>query len=845
VYLDAPSSAGQAIMSNALHVVQDRGWNIVRIVAPILAFLLAVGFSNEWSTYLASRHATTFGVKDPLYGMDLSFFVFTLPWYRALISFTFGTLLLVTLLTLAVYAGLQAMAAMAKIELGRPNVRFHLGILAGLTLMLLGARLFLGAYEFGTIQGDQITGAGYSASLQLVIQRGVSLLVAVLGLGSIFLARSDKIYKLLLKGGVAVGVAYVLGVVVVPAAVQRLAVEPDKLHKESPYAKRAIQMTRYAYGLDKIKAVDFPVEDVPTPQDIALSKATLDNMRLWAPEIIRQSSETIQSFKQFYRFNDVDVDRYQIGGKQTQVMLSPRDIFAQGLQGQSQSWLYQRLQYTHGYGVVMAAVNASSADGDPKFLMKDIPQRAPADIPLDQPRIYYSDFRGAEGTPIDEYALVNSNQPEFDYSAEDTEKTSRWDATGGIPVGGLFRRLALSIVLGDGNLLVSSNITGDTRLLMRRSILDRCSRIYPFLKLDNDPYIVVSGGKIYWILDAYTSTDRIPYSGLVEQGDARLNYIRNSVKIVIDAYSGATTAYAIEPDEPILKTWRSIYPGLVKEIGTLDPGLVAHFRYPEDLFRTQAMMLTQYHVSDANAFLNNNDLWEMPSERGLDGNRSLLTPYYVQMTLPGESKDGFVLMQPLNPRRKANMSGWLAAHCDPERYGEMILYKFPRGANVPGAEQMEATFGSDPKVTQAMLQLQGSNRSTTEVVVGNMLVIPIGKSVMYAESLYPVNRQSGTGLPRLKKVILGYDGRLEVGDTYQEALDKLFGNQPGTEPPVTPNQQTPPSQTTPPPAPIQGVKEALGLLDQADAALRAGDFAKYGQFQKQAREKLKKLSGGQ
>jgi uncharacterized membrane protein (UPF0182 family) len=357
---------------------------------------------------------------------------------------------------------------------------------------------------------------------------------------------------------------------------------------------------------------------------------------------------------------------------------------------------------------------------------------------------------------------------------------------------------------------------------------------------------VLLNGKVYWILDAYTSTSQVPYSNILEAGDSSLNYIRNSVKIVVDAYSGETTAYAVLPEEPLLKTYRRIYPGLVKDLSGLPAGFAEHFRYPEDMFRLQSAMVTQYHVTEPGTFLNNNDLWEMPAERGLSGSRAALEPYYVQMTLPGESKEGFVLMLPFNPRRKPNMSGWLAAHCDPDRYGEMVLYKFPRGSNVAGAEQMETTFASDPKVNQALLQLQGSSRSSTEVVIGNMLVIPIGHSVMYAESLFPINRQSGTALPRLKKVILGINGRLEVGDTYQEALDKLFGNapvsEPVSEPGLTPDQ-VPPKPGQPTQTAVQGVREALQLLDQADAALRSGDFARYGNLQKQAREKLRKLAG--
>jgi uncharacterized membrane protein (UPF0182 family) len=841
VYLQNPSTGGQVFLSNLLHYVQERGAAFVRVLAPVLAFLSATGFANEWSTYLLAAHGQPFGMKDPLFGLDLGFFVFTLPWYRALVNYAFGVLLLTTILTVALYAGLQLLAAMAKVELGRPNIRFHICLLTGITLLILAGQIFLKTYQFGLAQGAQFTGAGYTAHIVLVVQRGAAILVALLGLGSLVLSRSQAAYALLFRGGIAVVALSILGLGIVPAIIQNAFVEPDKINKESPYASRAIKMTRYAYGLDKIAARDFPVQDIPTRQDLDASRATLDNMRLWDPEIVRQSVEVLQGLKQFYRFNDVDVDRYRIGGKVTEVMLAPRDVQFSGLSDNARTWVNERLQYTHGFGIAMASVNSATADGQPSLLIKDIPPTTPADLPIKEPRVYYSDFRDVAGNPEDEYALVHSNQPEFDYPAQDKEETNSWQGKGGIPIGGFFRRLSLATSLGDGNLLVSGNVTGETRLLMHRSILDRCSRIYPFLRLDDDPYIVLLDGKLYWLLDGYTVTDQMPYSDLSGIGESQVNYIRNSVKIVVDAYTGDTTAYAIDGAEPVLRAYRQIYPGLIRDVSDMAPGLRAHFRYPERMFRLQAAELTQYHVMDPVAFLNNNDAWEMPQERGLSGSRTPLAPYYVQMTLPGESSDGFVLMLPFTPRSKPNMSGWLAAHCDPDRYGQLVLYNFAKGANVGGAEQMETTFASDPKVNGARLQLQGGGTGDTDVILGNMLVIPIGNSVMYAESLFPINRRSGLqAMPRLKKVVLGFNGRIEVGDTYAEALDHLISPITGAASPATPTQPTTSQPVKEQPA---GVREALQLFDRADAALKAGDFGKYGELQKQLRAKLQQLAG--
>ncbi len=838
VYLDNPTTTGQVLVSNALHFVQDRGWNLVRILAPVLAFFSATGFSNEWNTYLLARHAQPFGKTDPLFGLNLSFFVFTLPWYRALVNYAFSAFLLTTVLTIAIYAGLQLLAAMARIELGRPNIRLHICLLVGLTLLILGLQVFLKTYEFGLASGTQFTGAGYSASLRLVTERGAAILTFLLGLGTIVFARTSWVYDLAVKGGVGLVVLSVLGVGVLPALVQSLKVEPNKLEVEAPYAARAIQMTRYAYGLDKIAARDFPVQNTPTPKDVQESQATIDNMRLWDPDIIRESSEFQESLKKYYQFTDVSVDRYNVGGKTTAVMIAPRDINLDGLQ--TRGWVYDRLQYTHGYGVIMTAVNSELPDGEPKYIVKDIPPVSPPELPVKEPGIYYSDYRDPNGNVTDEYALVDSKQVEFDYPAQDQPQNTRWKGTGGIPIGGIFRHLALAISLGDWNLLVSPNITGDTRLLMRRNVVDRCQRIYRFLNFDAEPYIVLVDGKIYWMLDGYTTTDQMPYSDLSATSESPLNYIRNSVKVVVDAYTGQTTAYAIDTTDPILATYRGIYPGLVRDGSELPAGIKAHFRYPKDMFRLQSGELTLYHVTDPVQFLNGNDAWDMPQEKGLSGARTLMKPYYVEMKLPAEPADGFILMLPFTPRQKANMSGWLAAHCDPDRYGEMVLYNFSKGANVSGAEQAESMFESNPDVSATRLQLQGGGG--TQVIVGNMLVIPIGDSVMYAESLFSRSGTSGlAAAPQLRKVVLGVNGRIVIGDTYQEALGKLFPSSGAAPQPVTPTTpQSGPATAAPR---LSGAREVLGLLDQADAALRSGDFAKYGELQKQARAKLQQLAG--
>lgn len=835
IFLDRPNTMGQKIVTRAMDWVHRQGLTLVKIVAPIFAFFSALGFSNEWMTWLLSRNAVPFGKNDPLFGIDLGFFVFTLPWYRALTNYVFSLAVLVTVLTLAVYVGMQMLAMLAKVELGRPQIRLHVSVLIALVCFTLGLTLWLKTYEYGMIQSAQFTGAGYSAMNKLTGQKITAIIAILIGIATLATLRSKIPYRVPIGGAVLLGATYLLGVVIVPEVTQRFVVEPDKITKEAPYTKRAIAMTRFGFDLDRIDVRDFSVTAAPTPTEVREAQTTLDNMRLWSPEVLRAGFEGSQGFRPYYNFNDVDLDRYTLAGKPTMVMLAPRDIHLDGLNDSAKSWVNMRLQYTHGYGVVMTPVNTAGGSGQPSFLIRDIPPVTPAEIKIDEPRIYFSDFRSPEYGDDDQYALVDTKVDEFDYLTEDNAVTHRWTGGRGIPIGGLFARLAFAITLGDGNLLVSGNITGASRLLMYRSVTTRASKLYPFLRLDEDPYLVINNGRLVWILDGYTATDMMPYSEMMGEGETRLNYIRNSVKIVIDAYTGEAEAYAIDANEPVLKAYRKIYPGLVKDYSEFPKGLEAHLRYPEDMLRLQAFALRQYHVTDTTSFLNNGDAWDIPYQRGVSGTKELMRPYYVQMRLPDEKQDGFIQILPFTPRGRGNMSGWLAAMCDPGQYGRLVLYKYTRGSLVPGPELMESQFNQNEQISNINKLLSNDQ---SQIKVGNLLVIPLGKSVMYVEPLFLQSRTTGLqSIPELRKVILGLKDKIVVADTYQEALNKLFG--------ASSSAPTPPAgkpSVVGTPADVAKVREALGLLDQADEALRQGDFAKYGELQKQAREKLRQMA---
>ena len=794
---------------------------------------MSSGLASAWMQMLASRNAQSFGKADPIFGLDYSFYFFHLPWYQSLIGFAIGLCFLTLILCGAAYAIFQGLAAASGAHVAGAKVGRHLGFLGGLTLLGLGLETYLARFELLITDGPQFTGAGYAGMVTLQAQGLLAVVLCLAGLGVIVfgLRGAMKPIGFLVAGSVLL---FVIGMGFAPALVQKLHVDPDKVRVEAPFAAYAIEGTRYAFGLNAIDAKNVSVSDEPTPAETAASKVTLDNMRLWDPEVLRQSAEGVQGLKPYYMFDDMDVDRYTINGEQRLMMLSARNIRLGGLNPQANAWINTRLQYTHGYGVAMAEVNQATRMGQPNFVIQDMPLRTPSDLPVTEPRLYFSDYNGREA----EYALVDTNQAEFDYPNANGGETHRWKSSSGIHVAPFWTRLAYSYVLNDFNLLISSNVQSSTRLLMHRDVRERAQKLYPFLQFDKDPYVVILDGRLIWLLDGYTTSAYSPYSQHEAWDDhTAVNYVRNPVKVVVDAYTGETNAYVVDPNEPILKTYRQIWPRMFKDLSEAPKGLREHFRYPEEMFMLQARTLTQYHVTDPSQFLTNQDAWEMPFNRGLQGTREALQAYYVLMALPGEKKPNFMLILPFTPSQKDNMSGWLAAYCDPENYGNLVLYKFTKGALVPGPAQMESIFNQDKVIADINRQLSNEQ---SKIIVGNLLVVPIGGSVMYVEPLFLQSRTEGIQpIPELKKVILALKGKVVVGDTYEEALQKLFGGPPTQVAPVQGNDQrsSPPTQTSQPAA------EALQFFNEADQALRAGDFAKYGELQKKLKQRLEDLVG--
>lgn len=836
VYKATPRSSTERLAGDVLGFVEKSQSKLVALGAGLLAILFAANFSRHAEVFWWFQAAVPFGKEDPLFGRDLSFFVFQLPLIQLLLGNLLGLLALTFLVVVALFIGLRSVANAGKVELTGSSFRTQVSWLGGLALINLAAIIYVNRYAAGLEAGSQFTGPGLAGIQSLGIRMFLAIITGLVGVLTIINSRAWRPYRV---PAIGVPVLLVLGVLLGglwPAIIQRFRVEPDKLVIEAPYAANAIEMTRYAYGLDKFRVQDFAVKDEPTEAEIAAASSTLENMRLWDPTVLRSSFEQLQGLKSFYRFADVDIDRYDIGGEQRMVMLSVRDIDTEGLAANSRAWVNTRLQYTHGFGLAMSQVNQATSNGRPQFLVKDFPPVSTVGMQIDQPRIYFSDYRAA-GFEESGYAIVNTQTEEFDYPSGDEERTYRWTGRRGVPMAGLMTRLVYSAYLNDFNLLVTPNVTSGSRLLYRRSVLDRARTVYPMLSFDTDPYVVLFEGRLKWILDAYTTTDRIPYSDMTFTGSGALNYIRNSAKVVIDAYTGDMTAYAIDEDEPLLRAYQRIYPGLVRPASEIPERLREHFRYGEDKFMIQALKLREYHVTDPTAFLNNSRAWEIPTEKGRQGGSETMLPYYVQMRLPGENRDGFMLILPFTPRAKNNMIGWMAAHCDPEQFGEVILYRFPETSATLGPNQMESRFDQDNAIAQINREL---NNDQSQIIPGNLLVIPIGSSMMYAKPLFLRSRDEGQ-VPELRKVILALQDRIVVGNTYEEALEMLFGDRkdPSPQPPTEPTTRaiSPPSADS-----ILEVREALKLLDQADEALRAGDFARYGQLQKEGRDRLRRLT---
>ncbi len=779
-------------------------WRAIVVgVAALAALVFGLAQAGNWQTYLRYRHGGAFGASEPFFGRDVGFYVFALPAYRAALDGALGVVVLAGLLAAALYWIQGAIDLRRPAEPLPPSAVRLLCVLLGAFLLLKAAGFWLGRYEFLLEPYGAVYGPGYAVSHVKLPLQWLMVLAALAGAGLSFANLAVRGWRLPVAGLVLTFAASLLGGML-PDVYQRLRVRPDELRLEHPYLEHNIELTRLAYGLDKIQSRPFPANTPLDSAAIQRNEATFRNVRLWDPGPLLDSYRQLQVIRLYYDFHDIDVDRYDLPDGRRQVMLSAREIVPSLLPENARTWINQRLQFTHGFGAVMSPVSEFQGEGLPSFFLHDIPPQSPVGLRLVEPRIYF-------GERTDDYVVVAAAAEEFDYPKGDQNVANRYQGQGGVPLGSWLRRLVFAWHFGDLNLLISGNLRPESRILFRRSIRQRLSRLAPFLRLDNDPYLVVAGGRLYWIQDAYTTASTFPYAEPVP--GLGFNYVRNSVKILVDAYDGTVTFFAVDEKEPVLAAYAHAFPGVFRPLADMPPEIRRHVRYPEGLFLIQAEMYRTYHMTNADVFYNKEDLWSFPSER-VGNTRSAVEPYYILMKLPGGEGEEFLLMQPMTPSNRNNMVAWLAARCDEAHYGELVEYAFPKERVVYGPQQIEARIDQDTTISQ---QLSLWNQLGSKVIRGNLLVIPIEDAIVYVEPLYLRSEQGQ--IPELKRVILAYGDRVAMEQTLEAAMARVFG---GPAPALPSALEAPPPAEKPPSSAVRDHYRA------ALEGLRAGDWAAFG-----------------
>jgi uncharacterized membrane protein (UPF0182 family) len=805
---------------------------LLRRFLPIVMLLIAIvsglRASAHWETVLGYLNGPPFGAKDPVFGLDIRFFVFFLPFWRLVHAWGMALVAGTAVLTLAVYVLERSFVLTTRGPRLASGARTHLLLLGAGLLALKAVGFWLDRYEIVFSTRGIVFGASYTDVHATLPMLGALAVLAALTAVACAAQVMRPGLRLLAGAGAALLVVWIVGLGMYPAFLQRLRVAPNELAAERPYLEHNIRMTRAAYGLDRIQEKEFPADETLDARALARNEITLKNIRLWDYRPLLRTFAQLQEIRTYYKFQDVDNDRYTVNGEYRQLMLSPRELSHPHLQG-GRNWINEHLTYTHGYGVVVGPVNRITPEGLPEFFVKDIPPRSSDGFPkVSRPEIYYAESSN-------DYALVRTRSQELDYPAGDQNVYTRYQGDGGIPIGSWGRRLLFAARFGEPKIILSDDLTADSRILIYRTVGERIGMIAPFFRFDRDPYIVVTDdGRLVWMLDGYTTTDRYPYSDPV-RGIG--NYMRNSVKVTVDAYSGGVRFYIADATDPIVRAYAAAFPGLLQPLDTMPADLRRHIRYPEDFFAIQARKYAIYHMENPQVFYNKEDLWAVP-RRTVDGREREMEPYFTIMRLPGEAREEFILLTLFNPSRRDNMIAWLAARSDPPNYGRLIVYNFPKQKNVYGPRLVDARIDQDPVISQ---QLSLWNQRGSTVIRGSLLAIPIDQSLIYVQPLYLAAEQGA--LPELRRVIVAYGNQIAMEPTLEQSLSRIFA---GRQAPVAAPSAPPGAAPGPPPA--GGVDRAMAqrawdAWTRSQDALRRGDWAAYGSEQRRLEEALRTLSG--
>ena len=794
---------------------------LILAVSLVFGCIAGLNGASEWESYLKFFNPTAFGIKDPIFSQDIGFYAFQLPFLNHIYSWLLVTLIMTGIGVTLVYFIRRAFLFIPPRTWKVASVaKSHLAAIVA-ALFLLGAfGTWLELYEILFSKRGVVFGPGYTdATTQLWVLRAL-IIFCVLAGASIVVWIFKRDWRIPAFTIAAFVVVLVVGRGLYPAAVQKFKVVPNEVVLERPYLERNIQYTRIAYRLNNIEDREFPATENLQTADLKRNDATIKNVRLWDHGPMLSTYGQIQEIRTYYKFSDVDNDRYEINGEYRQVAVSPRELSYPALP--SRTWVNEHMTYTHGYGLVMSPVNRISREGLPEFFIKDIPPMSGADVKITRPEIYY-------GETSNEYVFVKGKRPEFDYPVGDKNVYSRYEGKGGVPLT-FWRKLLYAARFRSFTILLSDDITSGSRVMYYRDIKTRISKIVPFIHLDTDPYPVVTPeGRIVWFVDGYTVTDRFPYSEPVRGVG---NYIRNSVKATVDAYDGTVTLYVSDPEDPIIRTYAGIFPGVFKSMSEMPPALQKHVRYPQGILSIQARMYRAYHMRDPQVFYNKEDLWSIPTKT-VQGREQQMEPYYTILRFPGEQKAEFIVMIPFTPSNRDNMSAWMAARCDAPNYGKIIVYNFPKQSLIYGPRQIEARIDQDTEISK---QLSLWSQRGSQVIRGNLLAIPVEKSILYVESLY-LAAEKGQ-LPELKRVIVAFGNAIAMEENLELSLQRIFGGDVAPEKPVQ-------KAAVAVPATMQNERrtalDALGHYRKAQEYLRQGNWNGYGEELRKMDELLRSI----
>ena len=804
-----------------------------------LSLFLGAGASQLWEQVLLFLNQQSFGVTDPVFQADVSRYVFGLPLYRLFVSWGFQLVIFTSLIIVLFFVATGAL----QLRQGRlPEVssgaKAHLSVLLAFIAILKAIAYRLDSMELLYSPRGKVFGASYTDVIAHL--PALNLLILISLFGAVLLLVNIKRRGWLLPA-TAISLWLAVSIIVgglVPAAIQRFRVVPDELNKELPYVENHIDYTRLAYGLDSIEEKSFAATPDLSQNDISKNKQTVDNIRLWDPSVLAETYSQLQEIRAYYALQEVDVDRYRINGKLTQVMVAARELDQTNLP--AVGWVNERLQYTHGFGVVFSPANNVASQGQPDFYVKGVPATTTvSELEVEQPRIYFG-----ESADSAEYVVVNSLQDEVDYPLS-TEGQSvaytNYSGDGGVGIGSFFRRLGFALRYSELNLLISNQLSDDSKLIMERNIVSRVKKAAPFLFTDNDPYLALIDGNLFWIIDMYTVSDKYPYA---QPADTRrinensglpinFNYLRNSVKAVVNAYDGTMSFYVVDENDPIMSAYNEIFPSLFSPKSEMSSELLDHIRYPEDLFTIQSDMYRDYHMTDPRVFYADEDPWVIPSDSSTTPRVATLRgefteigfkpmlPYYLLMSLPGETDLSYLIFQPFNPENRPNMQSFLVADADPENYGQLIDFRLPKGEFVDGPSQVATRINQDPDISQifTLLDQQGSS-----VIKGNLFVVPINQSILYYQPIYLQGEQNP--LPEFKFVVVVFQDRIIMSETLSEALAIIFGD-------VEIDYDMEESEGE---SPLDLLAKATIAFEQAQEQLQKGNLGKYQELIEQAQQ---------